>query len=77
MRKHTITKSGELKLIPSGDTLPFKSLTEFKKSKSEMTVESNTIPEHKVGAFPSRANPNMIREQALKFTLPLNPKPAK
>ena len=52
MRKHTITKSGELKLIPSGDTLPFKSLTEFKKSKSEMTVESNAIPEHKVGAFP-------------------------
>ena len=77
MREHTITTSGELKLIPSGDKLPFKSLTKFKKSKSELTVESNAIPEHKVGAFPSRGNPNKIREQALKFTLPLNPTPAK
>ena len=77
MREHTTTKSGELKLIPSVDKLPFKPLTKFKKSKSERTVESNAIPEHKVGAFPSRGNPNKVREQALKFTLPLNPTPAK
>ena len=77
IRKHTITESGELKLIPANEKLPFKQHKNFKISKSDIEIESNAIPEHKVGAFPSTRNPNNISEQAFKFSLPLNPKPAK
>jgi hypothetical protein len=77
VRKHTITEREDLNLIPADDKLPYKQEANFKKSKTERLVESNAIPEHKVGTFPSGRNPNKITEQAFKFSLPLNPKPAK
>ena len=77
VRKHTITERGDLNLTPADDKLPFKQEANFKKSKTERLVESNAIPEHKVGTFPSGRNPNKITEQAFKFSLPLIPKPAK
>ena len=77
VRKHTITERGDLNLIPADDKLPYKQEANFRKSKTELRVESNAIPEHKVGTFPSGRNPNKITEQAFKFSLPLNPKPAK
>ena len=77
VRKHTITERGNLNLIPADDKLPYKQEAKFKKSKTERLVESNAIPEHKVGTFPSGRNPNKITEQEFKFSLPLNPKPAR
>ena len=68
VRKHTITEKGELKLIPADDKLPFKQEANFRKSKTELLVESNAIPEHKVGTFPNGRNPNKITEQAFKFS---------
>lgn len=41
-----------------------------------MIVESNGIPNHKTGTFPNADNPNSIREQQLRFLIPLHPKRA-
>ena len=75
-RKHTITESVELKTIPAEETLLFEQIKKFKKSKKERKVEANGIPEHKVGRFPSRHNPNEIREQTHQFSLPIRPEPS-
>ena len=37
-------------------------------------IESNSIPDHKVGKFPNRANPHSIREQRIKLCVSSNPK---
>ncbi len=36
-------------------------------------IESNGIPDHEHGEFPTRGNPNAIRPQQNKWRLPLNP----
>ena len=77
VRKHTVTEKGVLTLIPAEDKLPYKQQKKFTESKSELQVESNAIPRHKIGKFPSARNPNKVREQSFKFSLPLDPKPAK
>jgi len=41
-----------------------------------LVVESNGIPNHKTGEFPNADNPNSIRQQNLKFYIPLHPKRA-
>jgi hypothetical protein len=38
-----------------------------------MIVESNGIPNHPTGHFPNADNPNSIREQQLRFYIPLHP----
>ena len=48
VRKHTIIQSGELKVIPANQKLPIKNKSEIKKSKNEIKVKANGIPEHKV-----------------------------
>lgn len=40
----------------------------------DMIVTSNGIPNHKTGTFPNPSNPNSIREQNLRFVIPLHPK---
>ena len=77
VRKHTVTEIGELVLNPADDKLSYKQQAKFKRLSTELVVESNAIPQHKVGTFPSGRNPNKITEQAFKFSLPLDPKPAK
>ncbi|MGB0768072.1 MAG: YHYH protein, partial [Phycisphaeraceae bacterium] len=39
-------------------------------------VVSNGIPEHKTGRFPTRGNPNEIREQSHRYEMPANPEAA-
>ena len=38
-----------------------------------MIFESDGIPNHEVGDFPNRSNPNRIEEQAYRFYIPLYP----
>jgi hypothetical protein len=75
-RKHTIIESVELKTIPAEETLLYEQIKKFKKSNKERKIEANGIPEHKVGRFPSRHNPNEIREQTHQFSLPIRPEPS-
>jgi hypothetical protein len=76
VRKHTIIQSGELKVIPANQKLSIKNKSEIKKSKNEIKVKANGIPEHKVGRFPNRSNPNSIAEQNHNFSIPINQKPS-
>jgi len=39
-----------------------------------MIVTSNGIPNHETGHFPNQYNPNSIREQHLRFVIPVTPK---
>lgn len=39
-------------------------------------IQANGIPDHPVGQFPNRRNPNRIASQDYVYTLPANPKPA-
>jgi hypothetical protein len=39
-------------------------------------ITSNGAPNHDMGRFPNRANPNSFREQTLKFCFPSNPRMA-
>ena len=41
-----------------------------------MIVHSNGIPNHPTGTFPNPDNPNSIREQDLRFFIPLHPRKA-
>lgn len=36
-------------------------------------IESNGLPNHKAGQFPNRNNPNSIRPQQVRYTVPANP----
>ena len=74
-RKHTVKEAGDLKLNPAVQKLSQKSVSNFKVSKKEIKVEANGIPQHRVGRFPSRHNPNSVKEQALQFSIPTNQKP--
>jgi hypothetical protein len=40
------------------------------------TITANGIPDHETGQFPTRGNPNTIREQRYSFRVPANPAPA-
>ena len=37
-------------------------------------IESNGIPDHRTGEFPNRGNPNSIKAQEHRFTMPVEPK---
>lgn len=39
-------------------------------------IESNGIPNHVPGRFPNRNNPNTIKEQKYRYTMPADPRPA-
>lgn len=54
----------------SARTEPFVSITI---EGDKRIIESNSLPNHKAGRFPNRNNPNAIREQRLRFTVPANP----
>lgn len=60
-------------------TLPFSVLADGDHSKvtesGDLTcVQSTGTPNHTMGRFPNRANPNSFREQNLKFCFPSSPK---
>lgn len=45
--------------------------------RGEMTcIASNGVPDHDMGRFPNRANPNAFREQTLQFCFPTQPEMA-
>ncbi|MEO0586913.1 MAG: YHYH protein [Planctomycetota bacterium] len=40
-----------------------------------ITVIANGLPDHATGRFPNRQNPNSIRAQSYRFSIPLDPQP--
>ena len=43
------------------------------KTKNQICVESNGIPDHEVGQFPRKGNPHSIKAQKIKFCVTSNP----
>lgn len=54
----------------------FPSEVTISESGSYRTISSNGIPDHEVGKFPNRNNPNAITPQNHRFRVPLNPRSA-
>lgn len=52
----------------------FSSETQIKVSDGVRRITANGIPDHDVGEFPNRRNPNTISPQAYAFTVPAEPK---
>ncbi len=65
-----------LQLVPASQKPPAKSQAEIDEQHGHRHVSANGIPNHNVGMFPNRGNPNAIREQRYQFNLPANPQPA-
>ncbi len=77
LRQHTRIESRVWEPIQTNEKLIFEKVSEFKKSKRELKVKANGIPDHQVGRFPNAQNPNFIKVQNHEFSLPLNPRPLK
>lgn len=75
-RYHTATESQPLVLVTANKTPPGESQITLESTDGHRNVESNAIPQHAVGRFPNRGNPNAIRAQRHQFNLPLEPKVA-
>ncbi|MEM8947176.1 MAG: YHYH protein [Planctomycetota bacterium] len=76
MRRHTAVAKQRLTLVPADQKPPAASEHTFDPHDGHRHVSANGIPNHDVGRFPNRRNPNSIRAQHYQFSLPVNPKPA-
>lgn len=54
-------------------TLKVASISSWTCAAGERRLEANGIPDHAVGDFPNRHNPNSIAEQSVSFTTTLSP----
>ena len=71
-RSHTATEAQELSLMTANQTKSGASVT-ITESGNQRIVTSNGIPDHAVGRFPNRGNPNRIKAQSYRFVMPLSP----
>ncbi|MGJ8644756.1 MAG: YHYH protein [Luteolibacter sp.] len=72
-RVHTETESKPLKLIPANEKPPTANKITIEVKDGSRVINANNIPEHLVGKFPNRANPNTISAQKVEIKLPLEP----
>lgn len=72
-RAHTETEAEDLDLITANRTPPKKTEVSISENNGEKHITSNGMPDHKVGRFPNRSNPNEIREQRYDIVIPDNP----
>lgn len=76
-REHTANRAEALRLQTADRKPPTESRAEFAaQGGSERKVSANGIPDHSVGVFPNRGNPNTISEQGYDIVIPADPKPA-
>ncbi len=76
LRRLFVVGTRPLELVPASQQPPAKSQSHFDHEHGHRHVSANGIPNHKVGRFPNRGNPNAIREQHYRFNLPADPQPA-
>ena len=62
-----------LNLIPTEQTLEIVSLCDIKIEGNKRVIKSNGIPNHKVGRYPNRSNPNSIQAQKYYYEVSLKP----
>ena len=77
-RKHTTNQIfPSQNAYPADVTLSIPSEISIKIIDNSRIIESNGIPNHKVGKFPNSSNPHSIKPQKYIFKIPLNPEIAK
>ncbi|MEN1680270.1 MAG: YHYH protein [Planctomycetota bacterium] len=73
MRRHTATETRPLRLVPATQRAAASDAPEISEADGYRYVRSSGVPEHKVGRFPNRGNPNPIRPQRYTYRMPLSP----
>ncbi len=73
-RKHTVIQSdGVLNVDPADVVLPYPIDVSITVEDDKRVITANGIPEHAVGKFPNRANPNAIEPQSYRYEMPAQP----
>ncbi|QDT15459.1 YHYH protein [Alienimonas californiensis] len=76
-RTHTITQSnGKPDLVPATERPPGKARVAISERGESRVIFTAGLPDHLVGAFPNRGNPNQIATRRTTYRVPLNPEPA-
>ena len=73
MRKHQATKATTLVLMPANRKPITSNRVRISEKDGFRVIESNDIPNHTVGEFPNRGNPNTIASQNWTIRIPLHP----
>lgn len=74
---HSATqKNPGVTLVPSDQAAPGENKVTITVEGDRRIIVSNGLPDHRTGRFPNRDNPNSIRAQNYRFTVPLHPQPA-
>jgi hypothetical protein len=60
-------------LVPADQTTKVEAQCSITIKGDKRIIQSNGIPEHQVGSFPNRRNPNAITEQSYLYQVPLHP----
>lgn len=74
MRRHTVNQKRDLALEDADQTLRYNNQVSISEVDGYRVIRASGIPDHKVGQFPNRGNPNTIRRQEATFRVPLNPR---
>ena len=69
----TVARGATPTTQPSYDRFGFRDMVKLEVTDELLIVHSNGIPDHTTGPFPSRFNPNTIREQNYTFKIPRKP----
>ena len=72
-RNHTANQAKTVTYLPAKFDAPAESKITITLTDTKRIIESNVMPDHKIGKFPNAGNPNSPTEQQFKVTLPLNP----
>lgn len=75
-RQHTAIVVAPLSLVPADHQPPAPSAAEFESTGAGRQVRANGLPDHAIGAFPNRGNPNPVTAQGYDLVIPADPKPA-
>lgn len=74
---HSATKKDPgVTFVPSDQAAPGESRVSITTKGEQRVIVANGLPDHRTGRFPNRDNPNEIRAQTYRFTIPLHPQPA-
>jgi hypothetical protein len=74
---HSATQRNKgVTLVPSDQPAPGESQVSITVEGDRRVIVANGLPDHATGRFPNRDNPNAIRAQRYRFTVPLHPQPA-
>ncbi|TWT38679.1 YHYH protein [Blastopirellula retiformator] len=76
MRRMLTNQSGKLDLVPANQQPRERNRVQIEVVGNDRVITSNGIPEHKVGQFPNRGNPNALVQQHYVFRIPAKPQPA-